>query len=68
MQYHITEQPSPYVAKRFIGPAHDTTQAAYDYVSANVGEIIHAEPDADHPGYHDLFVAPGRVLAIEPIA
>lgn len=68
MQYRITEQPSPYAAKSTIGPTHDTAQAAYDYVSSNIGEIIYAEPDADHPDYHDLFVSPGRVLAIEPIA
>ena len=64
--FQIKEWPVAVIAPNVIGPAHATAQDAIDYVSRYIGTIIDFEEDADHPGHYDLFVSPGRVLAIEP--
>ena len=65
--WKITEQPSPYLAKHTLGGTYSTPMRAGDWIERNIGEIICCEEDTDHPGFYDLFVAPGRVLAIEPV-
>jgi len=68
MQYRITECPVSYLpVQAILGPEHATVEAAIAWIEANLGPVLFHEADADHPGCHDLFVSPGRVVAIEPV-
>ncbi len=64
MTYAITETSA--TSKRTIKSGFATPQDAMAYIVSPHHRIVCAEEDSDNPGFWDLYLSSGRILAIEP--
>jgi hypothetical protein len=64
MAYKITERGPR--SKRIVAVNFADAEQAKAYLGGNSGKIVVCEEDSDNPGFYDVFMTDGRILAIEP--